>query len=176
MREKKGFSPLHIIYIAIFSAIMVICSWTSIPSPIPFTLQTMGVVLNLGLLGGKLGTATIGIYLLLGSIGLPVFSSFGAGFGHLLGATGGFNLGFIFMALIIWLGTAKTFSYKRLFIFSIIGLISLYIFGTAWYCYIYMEKASFLSAFLICVLPFIVPDIIKIILGVILVKKIKPYI
>ena len=59
MREKKGFSPLHIIYIAIFSAIMVICSWTSIPSPIPFTLQTMGVVLNLGLLGGKLGTATI---------------------------------------------------------------------------------------------------------------------
>ena len=65
-----------IVYTGIFAVLLAICSWISIPTMIPFTLQTFGVFLTLLLLGGKQGTLAIFIYLLLGSIGIPVFSNF----------------------------------------------------------------------------------------------------
>lgn len=175
MRENK-LSILHIIYVALFSAFIAICSWISIPSPIPFTLQTMAIITTLGLLGGKLGTLSVGIYLLLGAVGLPVFSSFSGGIGFLFGATGGYTLGFLLLSLIIWFGTRKNPSIKNLFIFSVIGLLALYLVGTLWYCFIYMNGMAFLSAFMVCVLPFIIPDLIKLIISLILVKKLKRFI
>ena len=88
---------------ALFVAVMAVCSWISIPATVPFTLQTFGVFLSVGLLGGKRGSLAVLVYLLLGAVGLPVFSGFTGGIGHLLGPTGGYIIGFIFSALLMWL-------------------------------------------------------------------------
>ena len=75
----------RIVYTGIFAVLLAVCSWISIPTVIPFTLQTFAVFLTVLLLGGKQGTISIFIYLLLGAVGIPVFSNFGAGLGYLFG-------------------------------------------------------------------------------------------
>ena len=64
------------VYIAVFAVVMAICSWISIPATVPFTLQTFGVFLAVGVLGGKRGTLSILVYILLGAVGVPVFAGF----------------------------------------------------------------------------------------------------
>ena len=75
------------VYIAIFAVLMAICSWISIPMSVPFTLQTFGVFLAVGVLGGKRGTLAIVVYVLLGAIGIPVFAGFTGGIGIILSNT-----------------------------------------------------------------------------------------
>ena len=80
----------HMARAALFAALMAVCAWISIPvPPVRFTLQTLAILTALGLLGGRWGCVSIGIYLLLGLVGLPVFSGFRGGIGALLDATGG---------------------------------------------------------------------------------------
>ena len=83
-------------YTGILAALIAVCSWISIPTAVPFTLQTFAVFLTLGLLGGRLGTLAVTVYLLLGAVGLPVFAGFHGGLGAFLGATGGYLVGFLF--------------------------------------------------------------------------------
>ena len=64
-------------YTGILAALIAVCSWISIPTAVPFTLQTFAVFLTLGLLGGRLGTLAVTVYLLLGAVGLPVFAGDG---------------------------------------------------------------------------------------------------
>ena len=71
-----------IIYIGVFATIISICSWISIPASVPFTLQTLGVFTAVGLLGGKRGSFSVLVYILLGMIGVPVFSGFSGGIWH----------------------------------------------------------------------------------------------
>lgn len=165
--------------IALFSAIIVICSLITIPSAIPFTLQTFAIFLCLNILGAKKGIISILIYIFLGVIGLPVFSGFSGGIGTLLNVTGGYIIGFIFSALTFWW---VTFVFnkkpKKLInlIASFMGLIVCYIFGTLWYILLFIkngEAINFISAFTICVLPFIIPDILKIALSVVISEKVK---
>ena len=73
------------VYIAVFAVVMAICSWISIPATVPFTLQTFGVFLAVGVLGGKRGTLSILVYILLGAVGVPVFAGFSGGIGSLFG-------------------------------------------------------------------------------------------
>ena len=81
--------------VGMMTALLVVCAWVTIPFTIPFTLQTFGVFMSLRLLGGRRGTAAIGLYILLGIAGVPVFSGFGAGFGVIAGPTGGYLIGYI---------------------------------------------------------------------------------
>ena len=97
---------VDLVYVALFSVLIAVCAWISIPATIPFTLQTFGIFAALTILGGRRGTYATVVYLLLGAVGLPVFSGFQAGIGTLLGATGGFILGFAAQALVYWLLTA----------------------------------------------------------------------
>ena len=168
--------------VALFSAIIVICSLITIPSVIPFTLQTFAVFLCLNILGAKKGIISILIYILLGVVGLPVFSGFNGGIGALLNVTGGYIIGFIFSALVFWLITSA-FSKKPRKIVDLIasfsGLIVCYIFGTIWYIFLFIKNGdtiNFAGAFSICVLPFIIPDILKILLSVTISEKAKKYI
>ena len=78
----------------VMAAGMAVCAWISVPGPVPFTLQTMGVFLAVGLLGGRLGSLAVGAYLLLGAVGLPVFSGFSGGVASFAGPTGGYLVGF----------------------------------------------------------------------------------
>ena len=74
-----------LVYIAVFAVVMAVCSWISIPAQVPFTLQTFGVFMAVGVLGGKRGTLAVLVYVLLGAVGVPVFAGFSGGIGALLG-------------------------------------------------------------------------------------------
>ena len=75
----------EMVYIAVFAVLIAVCSWISIPTEIPFTLQTMGIILTGGILGGKRATIAVLIYILLGAVGVPVFSGFVGGLNVLAG-------------------------------------------------------------------------------------------
>ena len=166
------------IMIGLFAALMAVCSWISVPAAVPFTLQTFGVFLAVGLLGGKRGTIAICVYLLLGAIGIPVFSGFTGGLGHILGMTGGYIAGFVFSALLMWaLEKLLGSSYKVLVISMVLGLIVCYAFGTAWFMIVYMRTSGPIgvgAALSMCVIPYIIPDLIKISLASIMCMRLRP--
>ena len=105
--KTTALRTVDIAYIGLFVAVMAICSWISIPATVPFTLQTFAVFMAVGLLGGKRGTIAVLTYVLLGAIGVPVFAGFSGGIGALLGNSGGYIVGFVFSALVMWAITAK---------------------------------------------------------------------
>ena len=94
-------------HIALFAVLMAVCAWITIPMTVPFTLQIFAVFAALATLGGRRGTYAVAVYLLLGAVGLPVGAGFQGGLGWLLGTTGGYIVGFLCIALIYWLMTAK---------------------------------------------------------------------
>ena len=171
-----------LVLISLFSAVIVICSLITIPSAIPFTLQTFAVFLCLNILGAKRGIISIIIYILLGIVGLPVFSGFNGGIGALFNVTGGFIFGFILSALVYWIITIifRSKSGKAVnFIASFSGLLVCYMSGTVWYVLFFVnngESISFISAITVCVLPFIIPDILKILLSITISERIKKHI
>lgn len=172
MSKSKAYP---IVLVGVFVAIISICAWISVPMvPIPITLQTLGVFITASILGAKLGTVSIIIYILLGAVGLPVFSNFTGGFGILLSPTGGFIIGFIFTALTIGIVTSLKNSILTNTLAMLLGLLLCYLFGTLWYC-IY-ANVDFITAVLICVVPFLLGDAIKIIVASILVTKLKKHI
>ena len=158
-----------IAYIAIFTALMAVCSWISIPTAIPFTLQTMAVFLAVGLLGGKRGTIAVTAYVLLGAVGAPVFANFSGGVGILLGQTGGYILGFIGSALVMW-AMERIWGKKSLVLAlsMVLGMLVCYAFGTAWFMVVYPmggEAVSLWAALTWCVFPFLLFDGLKIALA-----------
>lgn len=171
---------LDMVYIALFACLMAICSWISIPGEVPFTLQTMGVFLAIGLLGGKRGTLAVLVYILMGVIGLPVFSGFSGGIGKLVGVTGGYIVGFLASALVMWAMEALLGKKKWVLALSmVIGLLVCYAFGTAWFMVLYTSSkgAITLGAVLgMCVIPYIIPDVIKIAVALLLTNILKRFV
>ena len=194
---KRKYETIDLAYMALGAVLIALCSWISIPAVVPFTMQTFAVFLVLLILGGRRGTMTIVVYVLLGAVGLPVFSQFGAGIGVLLGSTGGYILGFIFMGLtyrlvtgaagrsstskVRWTGTtgmgrsgkARWTEAAAL----VLGLLVLYAFGTAWYMFMYARTqggAGLMSVLLLCVIPFVIPDLIKLALALALARRLAP--
>ncbi|MCI6553286.1 MAG: biotin transporter BioY [Lachnospiraceae bacterium] len=163
---KKRIKTLDMVYIAMFAVIMAVCSWISIPAMVPFTLQTFGVFLAVGTLGGKRGSLAVLIYLLLGAVGLPVFSGFAGGLGYMMGSTGGYIIGFLLSALAMW--TMERLLGKRKWVLALsmgLGLLVCYIFGTLWFMLVYTRNSGEIglwTALVWCVFPFIIPDVIKI--------------
>ena len=163
------------VYIAVFAVLIAICSWISIPTTVPFTLQTFAVFLAVGVLGGKRGSLSVLIYILLGAVGIPVFAGFSGGFGNLLGQTGGYIVGFLFSALLMWLMEAllgkKTWV---LGLSMVLGLIVCYAIGTEWFMVVYARNSGAVELATVlgwCVIPFIIPDLIKIVLALALSKR-----
>ena len=166
--------------IAACAALMAVCAWIAIPTDPPFTLQTMAVFLTVGVLGGKRGTIAVGLYLLMGAVGLPVFASFGGGLGILLGTTGGYILGFLGSALVMW--AMERLAGKRLGALGasmVLGLLACYAFGTAWYMALYArsgEPVGLAAALGACVAPFVIPDLCKIAVALGLTARLRPHI
>lgn len=169
---------LSMVYCSLFTIIIALCSYITIPVVIPFTLQTMGIFITLELLGGKKGTFSVLLYILLGAIGVPVFSGFRGGLGVLLSNTGGYIVGFIFLALIYWLFTGLLG--KRLYariLGMLAGLLVCYVFGTLWFVFAYSDiknMSEMIPVLQVCILPFIIPDIAKMFLSIGLRKLVYP--
>lgn len=176
-KKKSGYRTNDLVYMAIGAVIIAICSWISIPATVPFSMQTFGVFFVLSLLGGKRGTLSILVYVLLGVVGVPVFAEFTSGLGILLNTTGGYIVGFLFMGLIYrWIiGHAG----KKLWVEAVAmvaGLIVLYAFGTAWFMFVYTQANGTVSLAAVlswCVIPFVIPDLIKLGLGLTLARRIS---
>lgn len=169
-----------LVYIGVFAVLMAVCSWISIPTAVPFTLQTFGVFMAVGVLGGKKGTASVGLYLLLGVLGVPVFAGMTGGIGVLLGTTGGYIIGFFFSALVMWAMEKLPGKRSVIQVISmIIGLLVCYTFGTLWFMMVYMKNQGAVGLMTVlgwCVIPFIIPDILKIVLAYGLSRKLKNYV
>lgn len=166
-----------LVYVSIFVVLIAVCSWISIPLTVPVTLQTFGVFIAVGLLGGKRGTLAVLVYILMGAIGIPVFSGFTGGIGILAGTTGGYIVGFLFSALLMW-GMEKLFGKdtKVLAGSMILGLAVCYAVGTLWFMAVYAASSGAVGIFTVlgwCVFPFIIPDIAKIVLALILTKRLS---
>ena len=175
--EKSKFETIDLVYIGVFAVLIAVCSWISIPWTIPFTLQTFGVFMAIGVLGGKRGFLAVLVYILLGAVGAPVFSGFKGGAGVLLGTTGGYIVGFLFSALLMW-GVEKLFGRGPIARIAgmILGLAACYAFGTAWFIQVYSRANGPIgvsTALGWCVIPFIVPDLVKIGLAFFLAPKVR---
>lgn len=178
-KQKHKFKTLDLVYIGLSAALISICAWITVPLTVPITLQTLGICLVAGLFGAKRGTLSAAVYILLGAIGVPVFSGFKGGIGTLFGATGGYIIGFIFTALIVGIVSDKTNKLWQLLLAMLGGVLVCYAFGTAWFAFVYARDNSPQSLATIlgwCVLPFLLPDIIKITLAAVLTKKLKRFI
>ena len=154
---------------SLFAALTAVCAWLSIPiPPVAFTLQTFGLLLTLGVLGGKWGSISILLYLLLGLVGLPVFSGFRFGAAALLDATGGFLWGFAAGALVY--GLLERFG--RLPAMISFQLVC-YGCGCWWFS---LYSGSVGAAVLACVVPYLIPDGIKLWLAYGLSKRLRKHI
>ena len=162
---------------ALAAALMALCSWISLPTAVPFTLQTFALFLTLGVLGGKLGALAVGVYLLLGAVGLPVFAGFSGGLGALLGATGGYLLGFLLTALTVW-GAERLWGRSApVFLASCLaGLGLCYLFGTVWFAAVYASSSGPVGLAAVlgwCVAPFVLPDLAKLALALALRRRLS---
>ena len=173
---------LDMAYIALFAVLMAVCAWITVPLPKPlvqFTLQTFAMFMALTTLGGRRGLYAMVVYLLVGAVGVPVFSGFRGGLGVLLDTTGGYIIGFAAAALVYWLLTAKLGDSLPVKIAAcVLGLAVCYAFGTAWFLVLYARTTGPIgvtTALSWCVLPYIVPDLLKLALAVVLSGRIKKF-
>lgn len=176
MPAKPLISARDMAYIALSVAVISVCAWISVPAAVPFTMQTFAVFLCAGVLGARRGAAVVALYILLGAVGLPVFSGFNGGFGALFGATGGYITGFLPAALIAgWRSERRS---RRLvdIIYMTTALIVCYAFGTLWYSLVYVGGMSGIGAALaMCVVPYIIPDALKIALVALMAPRLRNF-
>ena len=156
-------SVKNMILVALFAAITAVCAQIAIPVPfstVPFTLQVVAVCLAGGVLGKKLGTLSIIVYLLLGAIGIPVFAKFTGSLSILVGPTGGFLLSFPIATYIIGSFLERKRNYFTAIVSMLLGLIVIY--GMGMVQFKYVTAMSWEQTFAFTFVPFILPDLIKI--------------
>lgn len=175
MKQRK--SLRNMLYISLGAVIIAIGAWISVPFAVPFTMQTFSVFLLLNVFGGKTASLSVLLYIALGVVGIPVFSGFNSGISVLVGPNGGFVIGFV-TAGCLYFALERIFAQKthqRLFL-SLISLAACYTCGTAWYMF-YLTSVNqtigIFSAISVCVLPYVIPDVIKIIFAHAVSKRIK---
>ena len=167
-------------FIAMMAVILCVCSWLTVPFTVPFTMQTFGVYCALLLLGGRRGLLAVGLYILLGLVGLPVFSGFQGGPGHLLGLTGGYIIGFLFTGLgyLLMEGKLRHMTFLPRVALLALDMLPCYLVGTVWFAAVSRLHGSgigFFSALGICVLPYLLPDLLKILLAERLCSRVGKY-
>lgn len=185
VKPNKFFTVRNMAFIAVMAALICVAGPFAVPMPglVPISLATFAVYLAGGILGAKKGTIAVVVYVLLGAVGLPVFSGGAGGFAKLFGVTGGYIFGYIPCALLTGLfvdlffksGVMKSVAEKKGFgkalgwigavwgvpVGMILGTVVCYVFGTAWF--MIATGAAFESAMASCVIPFLAGDAIKIV-------------
>jgi biotin transport system substrate-specific component len=181
---------LAVARVGIMIAIIAVCAWVVVPyGPVPFTLQTFALTLALCVLPPREAVAVAIGYVLVGALGLPVFSGFRGGFGVLMGYTGGYIMGYIVAMVLASLmlhfarrsvesdmrrrrernidASSKLYALVNIGYMVLAGLIFSIVtdtVGTIWY--VQVASVGWETAFMVCIAPFIIPDVIKIIAAV----------
>ena len=158
------------VYASLFAALISVGAYLSIPiGPVPIVLQNMFVYLAGLLLGSRWGLASVGVYLLAGACGLPVFAGGLGGIGRIVGPTGGYLIGFVAMAFIVGWLTERGWDRKvwTSILAMLTGSIAMYIFGLLWL----MQYVPEGTALQIGLYPFIVGDIVKIVVAALLLPS-----
>ena len=172
------------VLISISAASITVCSWIRIPlGPVPFTLQTLGILAVMLTAGGRRGTIAVLVYLALGAVGVPVFAGFKGGIASFAGPTGGFLVGFLVSALVYWL-LEKLFLKKlmttpvKTWVFGMLAFlifeVIMYIVGVIWFMTVYAAQTGPVGLATVmgwCVLPFIIPDIVKMVVAVLIGER-----
>lgn len=157
--EGKFFTARNMAFIALFAAITCVLAPISFNiGSIPISLGTFAVYLAGAMMGKKKGIAAVAVYILLGAVGLPVFTNFSGGLAKLLGVTGGYIIGYIPMVLLTGIFAEK--SKKLMPVGMVLGTAACYLFGTAWY--VISTGSELVPALMVCVVPFLIGDALKI--------------
>ncbi len=167
----------NIVLVGMFAALLAIISPFQIIvpfSPVPITLQVVGVTLAASILGSKLGTLSVIIYTILGLVGLPIFAGFKSGLPTLVGPTGGYIIGFIVSAYIIgrFVELKKVCKFPYILMINILGiLMGVYFIGTIQLSIVYTHSIT--KALVAGVIPYIIPEIIKLVFSSILIVQVR---
>lgn len=176
----KDFSVRSMCLCALFAALIAAGAFLRIPLPlIPFTLQTMFIMLAGLLLSKKYAAASCAVYVILGLVGLPIFTQ-GGGIGYVLKPTFGYLIGFIPGAYIIGAISEKNTSFAKMYLACLAGLAVIYLLGTVYYyllATLYLKKTVVISAMLIsCVFTTLPGDLLLAAFAVFLSKRLKRHI
>ena len=164
---KRKIATKDLVLTALFAALTAVLAQIQLPiGPVPFNLAVFGAFLAGMLLEPAWAAASMGVYMLLGAVGIPVFAGFMGGPAVLLGKTGGYVIGYIFIALATALAVKRSVKLPVIGAAMLAGLLICYGFGTAWFMAV--TGADLVSALGWCVLPFIVPDVCKGVLACVL--------
>lgn len=163
MKNKGNLRALT--YMGLTAALLSVIAPISIPiGDTPLSLATLVILVAAGLLGPWKSTAAVGVYIVIGCMGLPVFAGFSGGVGRVLGPTGGFIVGYLILSAIVGAGRGRI-------PFMIAGTLALYAVGTVWYHF--WTDVPWISSLGVCVLPFLPLDAVKIALSAAVLKRLK---
>ena len=159
---NKTLSVRHMAQIAILTAVVAVLSQISIPMPsgVPITLQTLAVALCGFVLGPKLGALAVGLYILLGGVGVPVFAQFSGGFDKLVGMTGGFIWGFLPFAFLCGLAMRR----KKIVVagaLALAGLAACHLLGVLQFAAV--TGTGIGQSFLLVSAPYLVKDVASVV-------------
>lgn len=168
------FTAREMAFVAVFVVIMSVLAQIAIPlQPVPLTFGTLGVILTATIIPVKLSVAVMITYMLLGAVGVPVFTQFMGGVHVLIGPTGGYIFGYIFMALVTGMLLRHTAprGYPGILLATLPGLCALYTCGTVWLAF--MLRLSPQAAILAGVAPFIPLELVKLAAGSFVALKVR---
>lgn len=176
--KKPVFTVREMVFTAICAALICILAPISVPvGAIPVSLGTFAIYFSAALLGGKRGTVAVIVYIMLGMVGLPVFTGMRGGIAVLFGATGGYIIGYIPLAFLTGVFSDMKLNKRSKFNWAmplgmVLGTAALYTFGTAWF--MIMSGSTLKAALLACVVPFLAFDAGKIIFAAMLAAVLRP--
>lgn len=171
--NNRRFTIKDMVLCGLMAAITGVFSQIGIPiGEVPINLALFSVFLTGGLLGSYKGAVSMVVYILLGAVGVPVFSAFRGGVSVLAGPTGGYIIGYLFAALVVGLFSSLWGqSFWKLCAYMAVGLALCYAFGTAWF--VILTGKGLVAALSICVFPFLPGDAVKIAVAAALIPRLR---
>lgn len=172
MMKRSGENTRFVVLAGVFAAVIAVLSQIAVPMPsgMPVTMQTFAIALTAYVLGSRLGTAAVGGYLLIGAVGLPVFTGFGGGIGTLLGITGGFLWGFLILALFCGCSVSAGNPLMTALL-SGGGLLGCHLLGVLQFMAV--TEGTFADSFLISSCPYLIKDAVSLVLARIVAKTLR---
>jgi len=163
-----------VVLASLMAALAAVGAYIHIPiGPVPIVLSTLFVLLSGLLLGSRWGLASMGLYLLVGAIGIPVFAGGRGGFAHFFGPTGGYLFGYALSAWVTGFISERRPGFMALEVFSVIvGSFAIYGLGVPWLKMV--TQMSWPKALMVGMLPFLIGDAVKASAALVLARSVRP--